>query len=175
MKNTDINWNVINANNNNRSDTKVNIRDIGLGDQSNEYTNDYSDYIIPTAKDFSWNTGNPIGSNSSINLPENRSGYNTKLPGVDKNKWTFSRQMDENGMTYGGQGMDMFNVAQGAFNAYGNIQKLNLAKDTLAFNQEAFNKNYEAQRKITQSSFDWKRKAANDRNAGSGKAYNVTV
>lgn len=79
---------------------------------------------------------------------------------------SFFNKTGADGKSFGGWGMDAFNIAKGAFDVYGNMQQLGLAKDALAFQKESFNKNYEAQRKLTQADLDWRTSARNARSAG---------
>ena len=63
---------------------------------------------------------------------------------------------------FGGVAMPALQLAQTGLNAYTGMKQLGIAEDSLAFQEEAFSKQFENQRKLTNSSLEWRQ---NQRNA----------
>ena len=63
---------------------------------------------------------------------------------------------------------NMLSLGQLGLNAYLGLKQLDVAEDTLAFQEEAFSKQYEANKALTNAELAWQHQAREDRLAGSG-------
>lgn len=118
---------------------------------------------IPTMKfdpsKFSmWGNGG-IEANTNANT---FSLNNWNNPSQTKKSWLdgFLKKTDpKTGLSSGDWGIDLLNAGSSAFNAYTGFKQLGLAEDTFDFQKEAFNKNYGAQKQLTEADFNWREKA----------------
>jgi len=78
----------------------------------------------------------------------------------------FLTSTDQKGLTTQGWGNMAFAAGQGLLNAYTGMKQLDLYKDQLAFQKEAFNKNYEAQRSTINSQLEDRQRARVASNSG---------
>lgn len=79
---------------------------------------------------------------------------------------SFFQQKDASGATSGGWGSAALGLGQGLASAYMGMQQYGLAKDQLAFQKNAFNKNYAAQRQSTNTALEDRQRARVASNAG---------
>ena len=84
----------------------------------------------------------------------------------------FLQTKNPDGSISGGWGSLGLNALQGGLNAYMGMKQYGLAKDSLAFSKEQFNKNYAAQRAMTNSSLEDRQNA---RIAANPNAYESTA
>ena len=115
----------------------------GYGMPSMDVPVDLGGVTSPGAPAIALNSYAPVAGGSGSNfLPNNGGGgiFDSFLP-----------QRDTNGNTSGGFGLAGMGIAQGLLSGLLGMKQYGLAKDQLAFSKEAFNKNYAAQKTMTNS------------------------
>ena len=109
---------------------------------------------------FNMTAGIPVGANNTglggINIP---SPMAWKDMNWSQRLFGFKGKDD---YEFGGAAMPALQLAQTGLNAYTGMKQLGIAEDSLAFQKDAFSKQFENQRKLTNSSLEWRQ---NQRNA----------
>ncbi len=110
---------------------------------------------------------NVLGSGMA-SLPSNAAYASPVSAGGSLFDSFFSTRNPTTGLASGGWGTAAMGIGQGLMNGWMGMQQLDLAKDTLAFNKDAFNKNYKAQLGATRGAIT---DQASARYAGNPNAY----
>lgn len=104
---------------------------------------------------------NVLGNNTLDNMSEHQPTFADNL---------FGYKDPKTGYSFGGYAAPILNTATAGMNAYLGLKQLGLMKDNLAFQKDAFSKQFEAQRTTTNTEL---RDRQNARNA-SGSGYEST-
>lgn len=121
-------------------------------------------------------------NSANMGLPTNSVSVGMESPGIMSSMWDGFTNSDiwkspfqqtlKDGTKVGGWGTAGLSIAAGLGNAWMGMQQLDLAKDTLAFNKDTFEKNYAAQLGMTRGAVTGKANemyAANPARYGSDK------
>jgi hypothetical protein len=90
-----------------------------------------------------------------------------KSPAFNFDDLSFMEKMFGNDK-FGGLAAPILSLGNGIMSGYLGLQELDVAKDSLAFQKNAFSKQFENQRKLTNEQLKWQHKAREDYSPGSG-------
>lgn len=103
---------------------------------------------------------------ASVATPGGDGGFMSSFGNWAKNSGMIGSYDPATGTQTQGWGGLALGAGQGLFNGWLGIQQLGLAKDTLSFNKEQFNKNFGAQQKTTNARLEDRQRARVAANSG---------